>query len=73
MEIAIVRVVFNNDEEELSSMIQDSLTFQDFVNAGENVASTVLRNIETIYDDITAKEEHDDDGTNTLTAPSQKP
>lgn len=48
---------FNVDEETLSSMIQDYLTLHDFVNVAENLTSTKLRDIETIYAGVTAVKE----------------
>lgn len=59
---------FNVDEETLSSMIQDYLILHDFINVTENLTSTKLRDIETIYADVTVGEEaekYSDDSTGT--------
>lgn len=56
---------FDIGEEEWSSIIQDdSITFQDFVNVDENLTSTELRDIETVFNDIIAEKEDDDEDDN---------
>lgn len=42
-----------------SSVAQDPLMFQEFLNIDENVISTLLRDIGIIYDDVTSEEEWD--------------
>ena len=51
---------FNIDEEEWNSISYKSISFQDLINADENLASMAIRDIETIFDDGTAEKEDDE-------------